>query len=245
MGVAIERFALALRPTSQMFHLNPSVKFGPVLPDGRQQRVLSSGPHWIASMAFQLTEVRELQEFRSYVTKMAGGAREIIIPVRDRRQAPWPTGYSYLSSLTPVSWSTTSQFDTSWGRRIIRINAYVVPGDPTVASAAEGTRTLDILTYAAGELYRGQMFSITDLTGRPRLYQIDGVPGRPVTVATGVTRRRIEIQPPLRKQIRDGQPLDFDNPCCTMTLDSPESGQMTYEGWYRANPAITLRESFG
>lgn len=237
MPVSLERFSLNFRPTSQMIHLNPSVKFGPVLPDGRQQRVQSSGPHWIMALTFQLTEVRELQEFRSFVTKMAGGATEVIVPVRDRRQAPWPTGYDYESSLLPVDWAASRVWSKAWSRRIIRINTYT--------GVSPGATEMEVIVRSSGTLYRGQMFSMTDVTGRVRLYQIAGVPGKPTTVSGSVVRRRITFQPPLRNTVRAETPLDFDNPAVTVTLDKPDAGQMTYEGWYKAAPTLTLRESFG
>ena len=240
MARKFERLSPLLIPATQTFHLMPSVKFGPILVDGRQQRVQSSGPHWVAEQTFQLAKTREIQEFRAFVTKMNGGATEVIIPISDRRQAPWPSGTSEVSNLDSVTWQART-WNATWATQVIKVKVYAI--------AYEGATEMKVVIYRAGTLRRGQHFSITDATGRPRLYQISEPPrieaGDPTVDANGNLVRTISFQPPLRARVGSGSVMDFDNPTCTMTLDKPDSGQITFEGWFQARPSLSLRESFG
>lgn len=240
MASKIERLSTRLHPVTQMFHLQPSVKFGPDLPDGRQQRVRSGGAHWIAELGFQLTTADEIREFRSAVIRMNGGATEVMVPARDRRQAPWPTGFDYTSIQDELSWDDSRTFTTSFATQIIKVQAY----GAHIAGATE----IEIRAFEASPLRRGQMFSITDKTGRARLYTIVQPPSKPIYGPPGpatVFRQTIQIQPPLRAKVAHGAVLEFDQPFCTMTLDRPDAGAMTFEGWYKAAPSLTFRESFG
>jgi hypothetical protein len=228
-----EQFPPFLKPSMQSFHLAPAVKFGPLMSDGRQQRAQSAGPHWIASNSYFLTTEDELREFRSYVTKMAGGATEFIMPAHDRRQAPWPSGYDWTTAKPPVTWSGGRVWSVAWKRQIIKVRAY--------SAAPAGSATLEILQVDAGTIKRGHYFSIIDDSGRARLYQIDDVPRKG---GNGLAFT-IYFQPSLRAAADTHTILDFDDPMCTMTLDRPDSGIVNIEGYYQSRSELTLRESFG
>jgi hypothetical protein len=212
----------------------PAVKFGPVLSDGRQQRIQSAGPHWVARAAYMISTADELREFRSYVTKMAGGAREFIMPIHDKRQAPWPTGVDWTTAAPEVEWDDAREFSVAMVRQQIRVQVTTV--------AAAGSTTMEIKNIKGGALKRGHYFTMVDKTRRARLYQIDEPP--PTSMVEGQTGT-VTFQPGLRSAAYVGQVLFFDAPRCTMTLDSPDSGIVTIEGNYIGRAELTLRESFG
>lgn len=230
-----EQFPITFRPSSQMWFLKPAVKFGPILPDGSQQRVQSAAPHWIAETDYLLLQPANIREMRAYVTKMMGGAREFIMPVHDRSRAPWPTGYDYTSAKQSVSWSGGRNFSVALKRQIIQVRAN--------SAAVAGAATLSILQMTDGKIRRGHFFTIIDDTGRARLYQIDeAIQESTSTVGATYT---ISFQPPLRAPCPAKKPLDFDDPMCTMTLAETQSGAITEEAQSGARAQLKLRESFG
>ncbi len=230
---AFETFPIRIKPSEQSFHLMPAVKQGPILPDGRMQRVAWAGPHWIARVSYQLAEAWEVREVRAYVTKMNGGANEFIMPVHDRAQAPWPTGVLPGTSKPVVEWDDNREWATTFNRRHIKVRA--------TADQPAGYTYLEVENILGGEIRRGNHFSITDRSGRPRLYQIDEVPRGITQGQSGIIR----FNPPLRAKVYDNQYLDMDDPACTMTLAEVDSGRVFLSGGQPARAELTLRESFG
>lgn len=230
-----EKFPATIRPYRQKLHLMPSVRTGPVLGDGRQQRVHYAAAHWVCETAYILTQPSDAREFRSYVTKMAGGAAEFIMPIHDRRNAPWPSGYDFESAKPSVSWASGRTWSLAWKRQIIKVRASV--------AAAAGVNTMEVLQVNAGKIRRGHYFSIVDTTGRARLYQIDTAIQEAMSVDGAVLT--ISFQPTLRAPVAAKDILDFDDPCCTMTLAAVDGGQVTVEGWAETRAELSLRESFG
>lgn len=228
-----EQFPWGIKPTNQSFHLLSSTKFGPLLPDGRQQRIDMGSRVWLANLSYMLPDAWEVREFRAYVTKMAGGANEFIMPVHDRKQAPWPSGVTWETAKAPIVWDDTRAWVTGWNNRYIKV--IVTSTQPA------GLTYLEVESVKSGTLRRGNHFSVKDRAGRPRLYQIDEVP-RGISDGQSGT---IHFQPPLRAQVREGQYLDFDDPQCTMTLAEPDSGRVMLEGGQPARVDLSLRESFG
>lgn len=230
-----EQFPRSIKPTSMSGpYLRAAVKTGPILPDGRRQSVQWAGPHWKMRLTFMLAEDWEVREFRAYVTKMAGGANEFIMPIYDRRQAPWPTGVTWETAKPTVVWDGSRDFSTPFANRQIRVR--------TTAAQVSGATTLDVEVIKGGMLRRGHYFTINDLNGRARLYQIDEVPRGPITEGTEGT---IEFNPPLRGRVNEGAYIYFDDPACTMTLDEVESGALETSAGQPARADLVLRESFG
>ena len=147
--ITFEQWPESLRSADIQFHLNPHVKFGPALSDGRQQRVQSSAGHWTAEMTFDVSLLDEVREYLAVSTKAAGGVTEFFVPSRLRLLAPWPTGTTAATATGAVSIASGRSF--SGGRRLIRkvINISVY------AAAAAGATTMQVKILKAGTLKRG------------------------------------------------------------------------------------------
>jgi hypothetical protein len=207
------------------------VRLGPVMPDGRQQRQQSSAGHWVSTSSYLLLLPKVLREFRSYVTKMQGGAAEFIMPVHDRSRAPWPPGVTYATAKPAVVFAAGG--NATLQAQQIRVRS--------LAAFPAGSTKILVQVVLGGRLMRGHYFSVWDKGGRARLHQIDAAPGNLQQGASGW----ISIQPPLRSKIRDNHVLDFDDPACTMTLAETDGGLVTETAQEGATATLTLRESFG
>lgn len=214
------------------FFLFPRVKFGPEQEDGQLQRVQSGAPRWVAEIRYNIHLPDEIREWRGFVAKLAGGVTEILVPVRDRRQAPWPDGYDDESVNPELPFDQDALFsdDTGFSQRIITVDV----GSATSAGAT--SMVVDVIH--SGDLKRGHYFTATDATGRPRLYVITEMP-----VSLGSDQYRIQFLPPLRSALAEGYPLEFDNPMCVMTVDRPDSGRLKLRPFFSGQPTLTLRES--
>lgn len=214
------------------FFLLPRVKFGPEQEDGQLQRVLSGGPRWVAEIRYNIHLPDEIREWRGFVAKLSGGVTEILVPVRDRRQAPWPTGYDDESINPELPFDQDALFsdDTGFEQRIIVVDV--------ASNAASGATTMTVDVVHSGDLKRGHYFSATDATGRQRLYVITEMP-----LDLGSDQFRIQFLPPLRSALTAGTPLEFDNPMCIMTVDRPDSGRLKLRPFFLGQPTLTLRES--
>jgi hypothetical protein len=231
-----------LRPNEVMFHPMPSVKVGPTLPDGRRQTIQSAAPHWYAEIKYNLATADEVREWRAAIAKMEGGAREYIIPVYDRRQAPWPTGFDWMSSKPTVTVGGNVN-----RKQIIQVYPVAAPGNnPYGATIPAGTTRIWIDCHRSGRIRRGQYFSVRDKTSRQRLYMIINVERHNLSSEVGdVDSGYIDFIPPMRTDTPLRQLLDFDDPRATMTLAEPGSGQLTLRAWETYEPSIIARESFG
>lgn len=242
MAATFESMPPILRPNEVMVHPMPSVKVGPTLSDGRRQTIQSAAPHWYAEIKYNLATPEEVREWRAAIAKIEGGAREYIIPVYDRRQAPWPTSYDHSSP--KIMGTTGGQVNR---RQIIQIWPVVHPLGDYGATIPAGLTRLFIDCQQSGRVLRGQYFSIRDLTGRVRLHMIIQTQWNKFSSAGGGDHDTgwIDFIPPLRSKASTRQLLDFDDPRATMTLAEPGSGKLTIRAWDTYEPTIIARESFG
>lgn len=236
MVARFEEMPTILRPNEVMFFPAPAVQVGPTLRDGRRQILQSAAPHWYAELRYNLATEEEVREWRSAIARMEGGARESIIPVYDRRQAPWPDGVDHTSSKP-----TTTSGGRIVRRQIIKVHTGT---DEALGSALPGVTRLYITCVLSGRIKKGNYFSITDKTGRPRLYMVIATSSANLS-SDGTNQGYIDFVPPLRTKISTRAWLDFDDPRSTMTLNDPMTGQLQLRAWETYEPVIVARESFG
>lgn len=214
---------------SVMWHLVPSVSVGPQLKNGRRQIAQSGLGYWTAKLSMYVNEPDEIREARSFVIHQGGGAREVLIPATDRRQAPWPSG---VTAATPKPTVGGGMIGSGARQNHIQVK--------TVGVNFAGETKMTVTLVRSGELLRGQFFSMTDKGGRARLYEIQKVE----TVSGSPASRVIDFAPELRALVLSGTFLNFDDPQCTMTMADPMTGQMELERYYSGTVELAMRESF-
>lgn len=92
-------------------------------------------------------------------------------------------------------------------------------------------------------LYGGEWFELVHATMLNRIYCVVSVDGT-VTNADGTTLSTVSIMPPLRDGSLTGDPVNWDNPKCLMTLaEGTEVTVKAKQTWW-ATPTISFIESW-
>lgn len=156
-----------------------------------------------------------------------GGVVPIVVERNDIAFAPYPAG------LQPqvVHFSDTSPFSDGSGfdQSLIDIRSN--------GSAGLRATSMPFVIFAGNPLQGGEAFSIQHPTWGWRMYEIATV------VMTDSVRGTITFNPPLREEIDEETPLEFDRPRCTMKLLNPSAMDLNVTTWPFSCPSVKFIES--
>lgn len=222
-----------LKPKRQKTRLAGLTVAGPTSLSGTQQRARADGGgRWTTELSdIVLGTPEAIQCARAWSAYLAEGLTEVIVPIYDHAQAPWPRGFSPLTDRPTGFFGLDLAY--SGGPHIVASIASAADLRATVVSLtvapsrhSEPHRRLresgqgfereaggPILAEDSGAaLLGGEHFSIDHPVKGWRLYRI----GRVLDVAGDV--HTVEIEPPLRAAVTAGETAEFDLPRCVMTL---------------------------
>lgn len=177
------------------------------------------------------TELRKA--WRAISGACGGGVNKLIVPYCDSETPPWPLDEEGdpITSYGSLPHSDDTLFDDGSG--------YYQPViDASSVGAAELFDTEIVIAFVyGGPLVGGEHFSIDHPTERHRIYRVTGVEinddGNSV----------VSFVPPLREDVPDGTPLDFDEPKCVMQPVTANSLDITLDIVKFARPSVQLIEA--
>jgi hypothetical protein len=164
------------------------------------------GGFWSASLnAILLEDRRDVMLWRAVRQIADGGVCPLIVPRLDRMQ-PFPAGQA-LGSIIPHDDGTLFDDGSGYTQSVIDVVA-------AEAAALRATAmTFELIN--CGELIGGEAFSIEHPNFGWRVYEIRTVaPGEDDVVS-------VTFKPPLREDVDEGAPIEFDRPRCVMKLATP------------------------
>jgi hypothetical protein len=230
------RWPQTLPPKETTFTVDlPSTSGGPAI-GGYEQVVQSTTGRWSASFTFHISPHRPVGGngvlfFRWFQGYMQGRANSIVMPVFDRGLTPAGLAGSLLA---PVTHSDGTSFSDG--------TLYDQPSTPAQFAGAWPVGALSLMVnMLAGQTPQpGQHFSAGE-----RLYRIESampylglvVPGAAPVYWT------LDIWPPLRFAVTDGQWCEFDNPACIMRLAKDDGAQLALKPGYQGDVTIDLVEA--
>jgi len=158
-----------------------------------------------------------------------GGVNLIVVPRNDALFRPWPAGIAQGES-APVPHSDGALLSDGTGYYQSVIHA-------TAAAADLRDTALNLTLAQCGPLLGGESFSIRHKRMGWRLYEISTV------VYSDATHAQVRFLPPLREAIDDGTDVEFDRPCCTMRLATPDAMDLTVAPWTFNSASVRFVES--
>lgn len=181
---------------------------GPLSLTNRSQISANDAGYWMASLGRIAVGGAALNKaYRRLFALLEGGAHQILVPVFDKANAPWPTPGVYGAGSTKFTDGTRFTDGTAFGERAILV---------TLASGAAARATsISATVAAAATIVGGEYFEI-------------GV-GHLHVIAAINNDGSWKIWPPLREAASAGAILDFDNPECRMRLTGEDADDLALE----------------
>ena len=167
-----------------------------------------------------------------YSTRLNGGVRSMIIPLRTEILMPLADGEP--SAVRGIRFAGGIPFAGG--------STFVAPGviAEMAASASAGAGTVSLLIRHGGGLLGGEVFSIRHPTKEDRAYRIGDIDE--VRIVPGGTRWTVAIRPTLRDVARAGQMVRFWRPRIKARLPAKTTMPWTPEGFWRLDTDVTLIE---
>lgn len=177
--------------------------------------------YWVARLsAINAGGPVNVNAYRALLAKLAGGANQVLVPVFDRPNAPWPNpGGPSANIAADQPWDDGFYFDDGrgWYEPAIEVSI--------AAATAIGATNISVTKTTIGTVRGGEFFSIGDWLYSLVAQLDDGTwwiaPG--LVVATAI-----------------GDELNFDDPVCLMQLDMESSGDLALERGIYGFPDIDL-----
>lgn len=220
-----------LRALGIGFNIAGEGVLGPATLGGQHQVGSFDGGYWIAQLQdISAVGKAAMLAYRRLTGLLQGGANQVLVPLCDRANAPWP-GTERSVTVPFIEGSDTATFSdgTEFSQNVITI-------EMTGAGAVRSTR-LEVKYVNAGDVVGGERFSING-----HAYEVVQVLAD--QVLTGGATAAWQIRPPLREAMPVGTQLDFDDPVCRMI---PVSGdQLNMVTWRGRTGTVspTFIESF-
>lgn len=128
----------------------------------------SDGGWWVVQYSgITLLTPTQIRLWRALGMRLSGGSSEMIIPVLDRAQAPWPAGVPVATPLVPHSDGTPFSDGSLYAGTTL---VYQLE-----AAIAEGATSARIRRVAGGDLVGGELLSLTHTVAGKRMYGLEGV----------------------------------------------------------------------
>lgn len=178
--------------------------------------------------------IQEVKFLRAIRTACQGGLVPLLVPRFDLGIRPFPldgsgvpiTGYGPLPWQDDVLW----QDDTSWYQPVI--DTIVVGG------GSMGTNQLHLRINYGSPLDGGESFSLRHIVQGEHLYEISFVDD----ITYGPLEPIITFGPPLRDDIANAAPCNFDWPSCVVYLENPKALDFTFTILPFPRPALSFLE---
>lgn len=235
--VAFQTWPASLAPASIMYHVQPNVRMGPMLPNGKQNLVSGSTGYWIAETKYDIALQDEVRTYIAMIVKAGGGTKGFILPSnRTILTAPWPvgTGPTTVRGVVAFSGGQTIASGQSLVRPVIDIKfRYSVAAGATTATLVCSPRVTTI--------NRGQEISYFDTSGAKRMAVIQDVP-KSLGLEGNLPIYEINVSPAFRTDVRAYAQAVFEDTGCVMRLADPNTGQMTLESYLSGHPTIKWTE---
>lgn len=158
-----------------------------------------------------------------------GGANRIVVWRNDAGFRPWPEGLA--QGAPPIPFDDDALFGDGAG-------FYQPTIDVVAAAASLRDTSLELTLNYSGALIGGESFSIEHDDVGWRLYEIATVDYSDETHAT------VTFNPPLRGDIEDDTPIEFDRPRCVMRLARPGSMDLSVQPWTFNQGSVDFVETF-
>lgn len=208
------------------------VNGGAALSGLTQVASMTGGGRWEVELAgIDLRTPDELRCARAWSTYLDGGAALCVVPVFDLGQAPrsYVGGRPALPGRPAPSDDYFAQ-EPGFGTPLIS----AIAGDGHDLRATRVT----LLIEQGGPLRGGEHFSVNHgADGGWRLYRAGRVVSR-----FGAGGHIVDVRPPLRASLEDGQALEFDVPRCVMRLDPARASE--FEPAVAGNRFATVTAAF-
>lgn len=228
------RWPCMLGPNDIEVDLTPRPQGGGPSIAGGSQWVQSEAGVWEITYSSIPTSRLRINAYRMIALLLNGPATPILVPVFDKKRAPFPfvdptVGGPRITSYGDIPHSDDSLFSDGSG--------YYTPViDATAAAAAIRSTSLTMTLNYGGMIWGGEFFSIGE-----NLYEIKSVS---LTDAGPPGVYEIGFMPPLRVAITDGTVLNFDDPVCRCTLASSSGMPLSLSNRIVGLPAVSFIEDF-
>lgn len=180
-----------------------------------------------------LTTPDQVRSWRALTGIADSRAQAIVVPMDDRKFFPAPlVGGVALRTLPLVPHSDDSTFSDGSMYRSDVVEASLV-------GAGSLRQTAITIRFATGgPTLGGEHFSIDHDTLRWRLYRIL------TSIDNGDGTCDVTISPPLRGDVPDGTPLQFDQPKCVMKIAQPGAMNLALTLRRHGKPSVSFVEAF-
>lgn len=216
-----ERWPAAVRIIKAPFNPRGMSVGGPPTMGGITPLTEYDSGFWTASVQVAaLGPGGPVKAFRALRARLGGGANQVLVPVVDKAQTPWPNGVSGTNAGLPFSDGMFFKGGVGFFNPAI-----------TVALAADLALRATALTptvTTAGDISGGEYFSLGD-----RLYVIREV----------LDNGDWAIWPPAREAVAAGTRLNFDRPACRMQLATEQGMDLGNAMPWQAADAIDFVEA--
>jgi hypothetical protein len=199
-----------------------------VMPAGRTD----GGGLWSHGFQVILKTPDNVRAWDSLAEYLAEGATPIVLPVWNRKFAPFPLDDAGqpIESYGSIPHDDDTLFSDGSG-----YSQNVIVASVGVAAALRATTIFLDMTFS-GELRGSELFTILHPTIGPRMYRVISVS------AIDGTRNTVRIDPPLREDVAAGTEVDFDRPRFVAQLNGTMPLALELEMIGR--PSVSFIESF-
>ena len=195
---------------------------------------VDGGGIWLLTMSdVQASSPDNVWAWRALEAMLDGGSTAMIVPMREERFFPAPTGPAgvpLLSNDTTCTDDVACSDDTPWEGSCVEATLN--------AGAAVRATSVQILLTAGAALRGGELFSIRHDTHLDRTYRVSKITAISGSVYT------CDIRPPLREAVAAGKWLEFDYPACVMQLAEPNAMRLVLERRVYGDGSIVWLEAF-
>jgi hypothetical protein len=178
------------------------------------------GGYWLISLlGIELLSTDLIRAWRAWEDTLESGVTKVLVPVADVRMAPRPVVGGRLSSPSQLH----PQSDDPYFPEAVGFATPWIVAHATADAALRATE-LSLTVVNGARVKGGEVFAINHPTAGRRIYRVGRVLARAGQDAT------VQIRPPLREAITDGNALDFDWPSVVATLlpDADISPEILY-----------------
>lgn len=204
--MSVQRWPSILGAKGVSFTKRGMSVLGPVSLSGRTQAGQNDAGFWMAAYSrVPAAGPARVKAYRRLSASLEGAAHQVLVPVFDVANAPWPTPGTY-GGTSDFTDGTEFSDDTEFADKAIVASVAV--------SAAKRANVIEVTESSIAEVEGGELFSI-----RNHLYVISEV------VSDGLWR----IWPPLREAATAGDEVNFDRPHCLMRLIDDSADDLTLD----------------
>lgn len=197
--------------------------------NGSEQVVGTRGERWEASMTLPAMSPPRVVAWQGFLAQMRGRVGSVLMPAFPVNRPPYVRD-AFGRQITPDMFRGIP--GVAGGRFAVRPG----PGAQIVVTVsgafAAGSTQIVLNLVSVGEIAVGHRFSIG-----PRLYSI-------LSIARDGGRITVEIAPPLRKAVQDGDAAEFLNPVCQMKFATDNEGVLQMDYARIARPTVNFVEAY-